>query len=338
MRGALMTILLVCSSLPSFACADDAERSSKTKEAIERGLKVVTRGAANYPQHRKCFSCHHQTLPLMAMAQAKDADYAIDSDVFDQQLHFTKTFFVGRIEKLPAGERIEGAAATITYGLWTYEIAAAQPDTVTDGLVKNLLSLQQEDGRWQPPSFRPPLVESHVSCTVLAGYALRNFARGDQQRAADAALKRADQWLSNHKLENTEDHVFLLLWQAWNERDEPRSRQLAGQLLEMQRADGGWGQTVDMKSDAYATGQVLYALKIHAESDTTASRRKGVDYLLSTQQADGSWHVKSRAKPLQKYFDNGDPHGTDQFISIAATSWAIVALAINDADEPHRSP
>jgi hypothetical protein len=29
----------------------------------------------------------------------------------------------------------------------------------------------------------------------------------------------------------------------------------------------------------------------------------------------------------KEFFDNGDPHGKDQFISIAATCWAVAALA-----------
>ena len=40
-----------------------------------------------------------------------------------------------------------------------------------------------------------------------------------------------------------------------------------------------------------------------------------------------SWLVKTRSKPIQKFFDNGDPHGKNQFISISATSWATAALA-----------
>ena len=49
---------------------------------------------------------------------------------------------------------------------------------------------------------------------------------------------------------------------------------------------------------------------------------------MSTQQSDGSWHVKSRSDPFQTYFESGYPHGKDQFISIAAAGWATTALAL----------
>ena len=55
--------------------------------------------------------------------------------------------------------------------------------------------------------------------------------------------------------------------------------------------------------------------------------QKGVDYLLRTQAPDGSWHVETRAIWLQPYFESGFPYGRDQFISVAGTAWAVMALA-----------
>jgi hypothetical protein len=56
--------------------------------------------------------------------------------------------------------------------------------------------------------------------------------------------------------------------------------------------------------------------------------QKGVQYLLRSQQADGSWHVKTRSIWLQPYFESGFPHGQDQFISSAGTAWAAMALTM----------
>jgi hypothetical protein len=54
--------------------------------------------------------------------------------------------------------------------------------------------------------------------------------------------------------------------------------------------------------------------------------QRGVRFLLNTQLEDGSWYVRSRAIPIQPYFDSEFPHGKDQFISAAATNWATMAL------------
>jgi hypothetical protein len=51
-----------------------------------------------------------------------------------------------------------------------------------------------------------------------------------------------------------------------------------------------------------------------------------VDYLMRTQEKDGSWHMRLRAFGFQSYFESGFPHGHDQWISMAATAWATMAL------------
>ena len=83
-----------------------------------------------------------------------------------------------------------------------------------------------------------------------------------------------------------------------------------------------------MESDAYATGEALVALRQSGAVATSAAAvRRGVDFLLRTQLEDGTWVVKSRAVPIQAYFESGFPHGADQWISAAATAWAVTALA-----------
>ena len=101
----------------------------------------------------------------------------------------------------------------------------------------------------------------------------------------------------------------------------------AKRILAIQRADGGWAQLPTMASDAYATGQALYALQAGGISPQSDAFRKGAAYLLRTQLEDGTWLVRSRAFGFQPYFETGFPHGRDQFISAAATSWAAIALA-----------
>ena len=59
----------------------------------------------------------------------------------------------------------------------------------------------------------------------------------------------------------------------------------------------------------------------------TESGHKGEAYLLSTQAADGSWYVASRAPKFQPYFEGGFPYAHDQWISQWATGYASLALS-----------
>jgi squalene cyclase len=139
--------------------------------------------------------------------------------------------------------------------------------------------------------------------------------------------------LQKTTVKDTEDRVFRLL--ALKAADAPASdiESAAKELIGKQRDDGGWAQLDGgepesaTKSDAYATGTALVALYDAgglATSDPVYQR--GVAYLLKAQRDDGSWHVISRSKPFQTYFETGFPHGNDQYISASASGWATWAL------------
>ena len=97
-------------------------------------------------------------------------------------------------------------------------------------------------------------------------------------------------------------------------------------LVRDQRPDGSWSQLPKLPGDAYATAGVLLALRAAGVPRSDAVYRKGIAYLLRTQKPDGSWIVTTRSRPVQTFFDNGDPGGKSQFISFAATGWATWAL------------
>ena len=129
----------------------------------------------------------------------------------------------------------------------------------------------------------------------------------------------------------TQERAFHLLGLGWAGVN-PNSeiiKTAVRELVREQRSDGGWAQLPSLASDAYATGQALVALKQAGAVETSdPSWKRGIEFLLKTQLEDGSWYVKSRAIPLQPYFESGFPHGRDQWISAAATNWAATALAL----------
>ena len=107
-------------------------------------------------------------------------------------------------------------------------------------------------------------------------------------------------------------------------------------LRASQRPDGGWAPSASLPSDAYATGQALYALNQAGEIPVTdLVYRRGTAFLLRTQDDDGSWFVSKRAMPLNNYFDTGFPHGQSQFSSFNGTCWATMALLL--ASEPRQA-
>jgi N-acyl-D-amino-acid deacylase len=333
MRELLQFVTLAGSLVVTSDLAARADQTSlandraKVLSAVERGVAVLEKAGRNYPTHRKCFACHHQTLPLLALNEAQASGAKIDDVLPGLLAEFTTTSFGGKLDDLKAGDNIGGKGLTVGYGLWTLRLAETKPDDLTDAMVTYLLKTQGPSGHWDLHAIRPPAEESMVICTVLAASGIRHFAGESQRESAVAAVKKARTWLAAAKLESHEDRVARL-WgvKLLGGKDEELGP-ARDALLGTQREDGGWGQTAEMESDAYATGSALYVLLDTGSAAADEKIQRGIEHLLKTQMEDGSWHVKTRAKPVQVFFDNGDPHGKDQFISIPATGWSVAALA-----------
>jgi N-acyl-D-amino-acid deacylase len=341
-------LLLSAAVVVSFETAradepSNATDDSKLRDSINHGLVILQKGARNYPSHRECFACHHQTLPLLGMTTAGAVGLPIDEPLQSEIVDFTQISFRDKIEKLQQGEGIGGKGLTVGYGLWTLRLGQFPADDLTTAMVTYLLKTQESDGHWPLHSIRPPAEESKIMSTVVAASGIRMYANPSQRAEATAALDKARGWLSGAKVEFHEDQVARVwgLHQLGGDTEEQLAAGRAA-LLASQRSDGGWAPSEGLESDAYATGSTLYVLLETADGSaryrpapTKEADLKGVarplsratEWLLKNQCADGSWHVVTRATPVQLYFDNGDPHGKDQFISLAATGWATAALA-----------
>jgi squalene cyclase len=229
------------------------------------------------------------------------------------------------------------AVASLTWEMFDFGNNRVPRSEYSDAAVRYLKSMQTPDGDWPViESRRPPMNSGVYQAAALAVYALRNYGPPAEQADTEKAIARAAAWLEAAAPSNTQDRAFRLLGLAWANANPAAIAAAAKSLAASQRADGGWNQLASLGSDAYATGQALYALNSAGGmpvSDPVFAR--GVKYLLNTQAADGSWYVKSRSIWLQPYFDSGFPYGQDQWISAAATSWASMALALTvDARHP----
>src|SRR5207302_10902235 len=119
---------------------------------------------------------------------------------------------------------------------------------------------QTENGSWAAwPDTRPPIFgNSSESMTALATLALASApAAGDAEAVRDKGVK----WLAETKTDDDPQSIAmrLVLWKRLG-RPAKEWQPLVRRIQERQNADGGWSQARDMASDAWATGQALYAL------------------------------------------------------------------------------
>jgi squalene cyclase len=234
-------------------------------------------------------------------------------------------------ERALQGVGIPGESGAISYILAGLAAENYPPDAATDAMARFLKSQQLPDGGWRAFAHRPPMTSTDLQVNAMALRAIQVYGPKAQRAKYESAVNRARDWLMKAQPQTTDGRVFLLLGLAWAgvRPDDEVVRKVAQELVRQQRADGGWSQLPALASDAYSTGQALVALRqAGGIAISDPAYKRGVEFLLKTQLEDGSWHVRSRAVPLQPYFEGGFPHGHDQWISATATNWAAMALAL----------
>jgi ankyrin repeat protein len=312
------------------AAPTDTVRDRSIPEAVEKALALLEEQSKNFIRIGGCNSCHAQDLPSTAAAVARDRGIPAPKE----------------IPQLPASmmaltpERIMDFGVinvvSMAWDLFDLGMNGVPKDEFTDATVRYIKAMQTAEGNWKTSeSRRPPMAAGAFQTAALAIYSLKHYTPAAESGDTRKVIARAAAWLEKQKPATTQDRAFHLMGLAWADATPVVAERAARALAAMQRSDGGWSQLPDMGSDAYATGQVLYALNAGGKMPATdPAYQKGVRYLMRTQAADGSWHVKTRSIWFQPYFESGFPYSHDQWISGAGTSWAAMALSLTV--EPQR--
>jgi hypothetical protein len=303
----------------------DAVRS--VRAAVEKSLPLLQHADVVFLKTAGCVSCHNNSLFLMTAAAARKKGFRVDETTEQTQLKATAVYLESWRDRVLQDIAIPGGVDTTGYILAGLAAANYPPDAATDAMARYLKRRQSADGGWRIASHRPPIESSDIEATAVALRSLQRYAPEPQKAEYAKAVERGAAWLAQAQPKSTEDHAFQLLGLAWAREKKDVIQKLARSLIALRRADGGWSQIPTLTSDAYATGQALTALaEAGGLAVTDPVYQQGVKFLLNTQLDDGSWYVRTRAFPIQPYFDSEFPHGRDQFISAAATNWATMAL------------
>ncbi len=306
------------------AVADLRAAAAKALERIQQSQAISIR-------KENCASCHHQLLPELPLALARQRGVAFDEAL--ARKNTTKTFgFLKDLDAMVQGHEF----IDITFDgqmLITASVAGILPNLSTTTEALFVLGRQLPDGSWRIMDGRPPQSHSRFACVAYCAQAVRKYLPDSMQAEKDACVRKARAWLLNNEPGTTEDRVGQLFGLLWTGADKADRKKAAQALLAQQREDGGWSQLPTRESDAYATGSVLAVLHLSAGLATgDAAYQHGLTFLLKSRQPDGTWHVASRmnspAPVSPPYFSSGFPYDKDQFVSIMGTTWAATALLL----------
>jgi hypothetical protein len=302
--------------------ASDAEL---VKQSIEKSIALLQKSGPEFVRVSGCTSCHHQSLPQMVFGVARERGLAVDAQNSQYQTQAVIAMFKPYHEQMLAGkDNLPDAPVTVSYALLGLAAEGYAPDDITQAMAHVVSTQQKEDGSFRVFGARPPMESSPITSTALSLRAVKLYGKDSEQN-----VLQAREWLRRAKSQTSEERNLRLLGLVWGKAAVEDIRAAAQEVLDAQRPDGGWAQLSTLESDAYATGQALVALQSSGIVKTSdAALQRGVAFLLRTQRADGSWYVRSRAFPFQPYKESGFPHGKDQWISAAGTSWAAMALGL----------
>ncbi|HEV3062560.1 MAG TPA: ankyrin repeat domain-containing protein [Vicinamibacterales bacterium] len=312
--------------------ASDTQTSAPldAKSSVERSVALLETSSRGFYEKSGCIGCHAQSMTDLAVAEARlkgariDPKAAADRRAMYEAASFPPWLLHERGDIL-VPEIVAYSAAALA--------ASGYPaNRLTDSMALNVAATQSRDGAWHQQlgiQERPGAEDGDIFRTALCLHALAAY--GPPGRAAEMAsrIANAREWLAHASPVTAEDRNMQLLGLWWAGASAASMTPYVTRILAEQRGDGGWPQRDGLGTDAYATGESLYALaKSGSVSPSDARYQRGVRYLLTTQRAsDGSWRVPSRSPKFQAFFQSGFPYAGDQWISQWATGWASMALA-----------
>jgi squalene-hopene/tetraprenyl-beta-curcumene cyclase len=193
-------------------------------------------------------------------------------------------------------------------------------------------TIQNADGAWDWNKHDlPPLEYDEYFGAVFGamgvGFAPEGYAQSDGARAGLLKLRR---YFAENPPPNLHHKAWLLFASLRLEgvMTKPQRDQTIGDLLALQRDDGGWnlpslgpwnrldGSPNDVRgpSDGYATGFVVYLLRQTGMPAEEKPFQRGVQWLRTNQRESGRWFTRSLNADRGHYLTN------------AGTAFALLAL------------
>jgi squalene-hopene/tetraprenyl-beta-curcumene cyclase len=314
--------IITLTALPTGAAA--AEPAPNVKEAIDRGLSFLAKDNLAWKENRKCAECHHAPFTIWALNEAKKQGHVVDDKALSELSSWvvTEAHLAKLAAKPPKQEQIELNEAPLLLAL---AIEAGDAKATPDALKKMLACVindQDKDGSWKLSLEFRPIGSSPQTLTTLALLALSAPNAPDMGKEGSSAKEKGLKWLrdarSDEELQTTA--LRLILWRRL-ELPATEWEPLVNKLRSAQNADGGWSQIKEAKSDAYATGQALYALAEAGVKPDDEAVRKAQSFLAKSQREDGSWAMVSRA-----IMRDGKPPKNLEPITHAGSAWAVMGL------------
>src|SRR5262245_7614945 len=174
-----VTFLLVVLLVTTERAFTQDQDTSAVKHAVEKVIPLLESSGKTFVEKSGCISCHHQSLPAMALALARDRGFSINNQIAREQCEATLQRFADAREKM-----LEGISPTVggvlsgsaSYALVGLAAMKQPPDKTTDAMVHYIAGTQTKDGHWRVAGGRPPVEHGNFMPTALSLRAIQLYA------------------------------------------------------------------------------------------------------------------------------------------------------------------
>ncbi len=351
-RLTLVAVILLA-GVGSTRAQDDESRTARARRAVEKSLPFIETNGVAWMKERGCVTCHQTTFLIWTHSEARRRGFEINREKLDAWTNWALLRVIAGLD-----DESDQGADTLSQLLLGRDASSPWFDKPSkwygrtadpyENVTKYLRKAQTRDGYWGAGGQSSNPRELPTAWAILALASRDEFmdtrfpkrepgapiqrSVGPNDEAVPAARGKALSWLRRQDPKKTEHLTEAIVTRLLVERKFGKAQDADDRLkalLARQNKDGGWSADVawGRTSDAFATGQSLYALSLAGnggEDERTAIER-AVTFLVTTQEKDGSWRVPTTAfHPCE-----GNPareRETDAVYTYWGTAWAILGL------------
>jgi squalene-hopene/tetraprenyl-beta-curcumene cyclase len=292
-----------CTASNAKLATSTTQGDPKARAAAQKGLDYLAHAARQWQDEHQCYGCHVQAVTLEAMTVGKSHQYTVKAEdlnaiVFGMTdisggVHGPHGLTVGNEVYLPETSKSFGGSAFAHFD----ERVGPKLRKELEQTATELLAAQNTDGSVRASYNNAPIVIGEIQSTAQALTTWRQvFARTADTRWL-VPIRKSEEWLTVQAKRLSDgggplqdvDHAIIGLHAAGRESGDKLVTALGRVVEKMQNSDGGFGYNKGEPSNAFATGQALYALRLAGHSDGDTGIKKGTSWLLQQQQADGGW-------------------------------------------------
>ncbi|MDQ3365775.1 MAG: carboxypeptidase regulatory-like domain-containing protein [Myxococcota bacterium] len=273
----------------------------QARSAAQRGLDFLGREATAWTKQHNCYGCHVQAVTLEAMAVGSHHQYRIDDGQLASVLRGMVDVTGGArtagglhhgSASIGATGKLLGGAAFARYDQWVKHDLRDYMMTEATAI----LAMQESSGRVAMPWTSAPIATDETQATAQA---IITWKQAYERSADDrwlTAIQRGEQalrrtiatWSQTPPSPQALSYAALGLVAAGVGAGEDVLVTLRQRILAGQGTDGGWTLGAG-GTEAFATGQALYTLRLLGMTDQDDAIARGTKWLIDHQAQDGGW-------------------------------------------------